>query len=152
MTDLHRRTGDQLTATELYAVLTLRTSIFVVEQKAAYPELDGRDLRADTIHLWYQPGDAPLSYLRILTEGGESRIGRVCTAQEARGTGLGTRLMAEAMAELGDRPVVLDSQVHAQNLYVRFGFHPVGEPYDDEDGIPHVAMRRDLSPRVEHSG
>ena len=50
----------------------------------------------------------------------------ICTAPEARGRGLGTRLMEAALAELGSREVVLDAQVQAQGMYARFGFHPVG--------------------------
>ena len=145
MTDLHRATGDQLSAATLYALLMLRVDIFVVEQRCPYPELDGRDLRPDTVHWWWQPGAEPVAYLRVLGEpGGGVRIGRVCTAVPARGTGLGGRLMAAALAEIGPRDVVLDAQVRAQGLYQRFGFEPVGEPFD-EDGIPHITMRRSPS-------
>lgn len=140
MTDLHRATGDTLSAATLYALLTLRVNIFVVEQRAPYPELDGRDLRADTVHFWL--GDPPVAYLRLLTEpGGTARIGRVCTEARARGAGHGGRLMAAALAEVGEREAVLDAQVTAQGLYARFGFLPEGEPFDD-DGIMHVRMRR----------
>ncbi len=142
MTDLHRCTGDQLTAAQLYALLTLRVNTFIVEQRSIYPDLDGRDLDAGTVHLLWQPAGTLVSYLRILSESnGEARIGRVCTLPKARGTGLGTRLMSAAMAELGDRPVVLNAQLTAQGLYRRFGFRPVGEPFDD-DGIMHITMRR----------
>jgi ElaA protein len=144
VTDLHRCTGDQLTAAQLYPLLAMRVNIFIVEQKSLYPDLDGCDLDPSTVHLWWQPADTPVSYLRILSEpNGEARIGRVCTLPEARGTGLGTRLMSAAMAELGDRPVTLNAQLTAQTLYTRFGFHPVGEPFDD-DGIMHITMRRPL--------
>jgi ElaA protein len=141
VTDPYRATGDQLSAATLYALLTLRVAVFVVEQEAPYAELDGRDLRPDTVHLWF--GDPePLAYLRLLRDpGGVVRIGRVCTAMVARGAGLSSRLMIAALAEVGDRPAVLDAQVHAQNFYARFGFVPVGEPFE-EDGIPHITMRR----------
>ena len=112
MTDLHRATGDALTAADLYALLRLRVDVFVVEQRAPYPELDGRDLLPDTVHLWIQPDDEPLAYLRILAEPeGGARIGRVCTMHKARRTGLGARLMDAALEEIGDAPVVLDAQV-----------------------------------------
>jgi ElaA protein len=138
--DLHRATGDQLSVAQLYALLTLRVNIFVVEQQSPYPDLDGRDLDPATVHLWYQAAGTPIAYLRILA-GPPARIGRVCTAQEARGTGLGTRLMAAALAELGSAEVVLDAQVQAQGMYARFGFRAEGEPFDD-DGVLHVTMRR----------
>jgi ElaA protein len=69
------------------------------------------------------------------------RIGRVCTARDARGQGLGARLMAAAMARIGDADAVLDAQTYAQDFYRRFGFEPEGDPFD-EDGIEHITMRR----------
>lgn len=138
--DLHRATGEELDAGLLYALLSLRVNVFIVEQHSSYPDLDGRDLDPGTVHLWYQRGETPIAYLRVLP-GPPARIGRVCTAPEARGTGLGTRLMKAALAELGDVEVVLDAQVQAQGMYARFGFRPEGEPFDD-DGVLHIAMRR----------
>jgi ElaA protein len=140
VTELQRRTGEALTAAELYAILAMRVNIFIIEQKSLYPDLDGRDLDPSTVHLWWQPADIPLAYLRILTEpDGPTRIGRVCTLPEARGTGLGSRLMTAAMAELADHEITLNAQVDAQGLYARFGFVPTGEPFDD-DGIMHITM------------
>lgn len=150
MTDLRFATGDELSAAELYALLKLRMDVFVVEQKAAYPELDGRDLRPDTEHVWYPSAGEPQAYLRLLREpDGGWRIGRVCTTKQARGTGLGGRLMAAAMERIGDAAAVLDAQTYAQEFYARFGFTPAGEPYDDDDGIEHITMRR---PAVGRSG
>jgi ElaA protein len=115
----------------------------VTASRPPYPELDGRDLLPDTVHYWWQPGDEPLAYLRVLAKpGGGARIGRVCTARQARGSGLATRLTAAALDDLGAAEIVLDSQVHAQGLYAGFGFVPEGEPYEDDDGIPHIRMRR----------
>jgi ElaA protein len=138
--DLQRATGGALDVGQLYALLTLRVNIFVVEQRSPYPDLDGRDLDPSTVHLWYQNDAGPVAYLRVLA-GPPARIGRVCTAPEARGRGLGTRLMEAALAELGSREVVLDAQVQAQGMYARFGFVPEGEPFDD-DGVMHITMRR----------
>ena len=140
MTDLHRATGDQLHIEQLYALLTLRVNVFIVEQRSPYPDLDGRDLDPGTVHLWYSDAGTPIAYLRIIP-GPPARIGRVCTLPQARGTGLSTRLMRAALAELGDAEIVLDAQVQAQAMYSRFGFQPEGEPFDD-DGILHIAMRR----------
>ena len=141
MTELHRATGDELSAATLYALLRLRVNVFVVEQRSPYPEIDGRDLAPDTVHYW-MGDDEPLAYLRLLREpDGSARIGRVCTAAPARGTGLGGRLMDAALAEIGDRPAVLDAQLTVRNLYARYGFEPVGAPFDD-GGVMHIMMRR----------
>jgi len=135
--------GDQLTAAQLYALLRLRVDVFVVEQQAAYPELDGLDLLPVTLHLW-QPGDGGRvdGCLRLLDEGDVVRVGRVCTAQAVRGTGLGARLMEAAMRHIADRESVLESQTTATGFYARFGYRIDGEEYVEEDGIPHVWMRR----------
>lgn len=138
----HRRAAD-LDPGTLYALLALRTAVFVVEQECAYQELDGRDLEPGTRHLWLTdgaPGGAVLATLRVLAEpGGGCRIGRVCTRADARGRGVGHRLMTAALAEVGDRPCVLDAQRAQTAFYARHGFVPAGEPFV-EDGIPHVPM------------
>ncbi|WP_084468253.1 GNAT family N-acetyltransferase [Actinokineospora inagensis] len=139
---LHSALGPDLSAADLYALLKLRVDVFVVEQDCPYPDLDGRDLLPDTIHVWWQPGAEPLACLRVLgAPGTERRVGRVCTAAQARGAGLGSRLMAAAIDHLGPDPSVLDAQLPAQSLYARFGYEPQGAPFL-EDGIEHVRMRR----------
>lgn len=134
--------GDQLTAAQLYALLRLRSDVFIVEQEAAYADVDGLDLLPSTVHLWWQPDSAMQACLRLLTEpDGTARIGRVCTVRDARGTGLGAVLMAAAVEHLGNVPMVLDAQTYALRFYEKFGFVAAGETYL-EDGIEHVTMRR----------
>ena len=145
--------GPDLTTAALHGLLRLRVDVFVVEQRCAYAELDGRDLDPGTVHFVLGPVVAPLAYLRLLSEaGGERRIGRVCTAASARGRGLGRRLLAAALREAGDAPCVLDAQEHLTGLYGGFGFVPSGPGYD-WDGVPHVPMRRPSGePRPDAAG
>lgn len=140
---LYDCTFADLDAKTLYALLKLRTDVFVVEQACPYPELDGRDTEPTTRHLWLADEPAePQAYLRILAEpDGAARIGRVCTAASARGQGLSRRLMEAALARTGDRPCVLDAQSYLVDFYRSFGFTVAG-PEFVEDGIPHVPMRR----------
>ena len=139
---LHSAPGDQITAAQLYPLLTLRSAVFVIEQACLYQDLDGQDLLPTTVHLWWQPADHPDGYLRLLRDpDGTHRIGRVCTAARTRGTGLGALLMKAAMTHIGHEPAVLEAQTYAQQFYARFGFEPTGTPYD-EDGIEHITMRR----------
>lgn len=139
---LYDRGFDELDAPLLYAILRLRSDIFVVEQQCPYPELDGRDVEPATRHLWLGPEPADVrSYLRILDEpDGSARIGRVCTAPGDRGTGLGRRLMATALSRVDGRPVVLDAQSYLLGFYTSFGFQVCGAEYI-EDGIAHTPMR-----------
>ncbi|HEX3779067.1 MAG TPA: GNAT family N-acetyltransferase [Pseudonocardiaceae bacterium] len=146
---LRRAWAADLTPARLYALLRLRVEIFVVEQKCPYPELDGQDLDETTRHFWLESdavegraADEPIACLRLLEDrSGGFRIGRVCTIGAARGNGLSRRLMAAALAEVGDSPCTLDAQVRARGFYETFGFRPEGAEFL-EDGIPHVTMRR----------
>jgi len=129
----------------LHDLVRLRVDVFVVEQGCCYPELDGRDVDPGTEHWWTADDHGPTSYLRVLAEpDGSARVGRVVTRLDARGRGLGGRLMDEVLAVHGHRPIVLDAQVYVQDLYAARGFAVTGPEYLD-DGIPHVPMRRAVS-------
>ncbi|HZE39230.1 MAG TPA: GNAT family N-acetyltransferase [Stackebrandtia sp.] len=132
----------ELGASTLYALLKLRTDVFVVEQRAAYPELDGRDTEPGTRHVWAEEDGRVVAYLRVLVDDGGFRVGRVCTAASARGRGLAGRLLGEALKPLGAKPVCLDAQLDAIKLYERHGFAVTGPSFMDDDGIAHVPMRR----------
>jgi ElaA protein len=131
----------ELDAKTLYRLLQLRVDVFVVEQRCAYPELDGRDLEPGASQLWVERDGEVLGTLRVLTEpGGQVRIGRVATASVARSQGLARALMLRALELAADQEVVLDAQTYLEAWYARFGFVRTGPEYV-EDGIPHVPMR-----------
>jgi ElaA protein len=129
----------------LYRVLQLRVDVFVVEQACAYPELDGRDLEPTAELLWAEENEAVLGTLRILRDPDALRIGRVVTAEAARGRGVAAALMAQAVERCTETdaalPIVLGAQAHLADWYARFGFVVSGDLYQ-EDGIPHVPMTR----------
>ena len=141
---VHRAYTADLDAADFYRMLRLRVDVFVVEQECAYSELDGRDLEDSARHFWIDSADGyVLGYLRLLEDtDGTYRIGRVCTAQSARGLGLGRKLMRAAVAEVQNSPAVLSAQTYAKEFYASFGFVETGEEYL-EDGIPHIDMRRE---------
>lgn len=126
----------------------MRTEVFVVEQKCPYQEVDGQDLTGDTCHLMAVKDGQLLGYLRLLDpqrHDGDVVIGRVVTAPEGRGKGLGHQLMEHALQTIAQRwpglPVYLSAQAHLQAYYGRYGFAPVTEVYLEDD-IPHIGMRR----------
>ncbi|TXK13730.1 GNAT family N-acetyltransferase [Microbacterium hatanonis] len=129
----------------LYRVLWLRVGVFVVEQEAAYPEIDGRDIEPGAELMWAQADGDVVSTLRVLAEPDAMRIGRVATAASARGRGVAAELMRRAVARCEERapglPIVLDAQAQLEGWYARFGFAVAGAPFS-EDGIPHLPMRR----------
>lgn len=143
---VHRAWAADLDTRTLYELLRLRIDVFVVEQACPYGELDGRDLEDGTRHYWLSGdgwGGPMLGCLRLLVEqGGEYRIGRVCTGRSVRGHGLGKQLIVAALAEVGDDPCVLDAQEHLAGLYRSYGFVSTGPAYDC-DGVAHLPMRRD---------
>nr|WP_296066239.1 GNAT family N-acetyltransferase [uncultured Actinoplanes sp.] len=124
----------------LYAILQLRSDVFVVEQECAYADPDGRDTEPGTRHVWIERGGEIRAYLRILDDDGVQRIGRVVTAKSARGEGLAGRLVEHALTIIGNRPSVLDAQAYLVDFYAKFGYQQTG-PEFIEDGIPHVPMR-----------
>jgi ElaA protein len=139
---IQRASGPGISPADLYDALRLRSSVFVVEQDCAYLDPDGRDLEADTVHLWIRDDGGTLAaYLRILREpDGTTRIGRVVTDPRHRGEGLAARLLGAALDGVsGD--VVLSAQSHLTALYQRHGFVPDGPDFLD-DRIPHTPMRR----------
>jgi ElaA protein len=75
----------------------------------------------------------------------EPSIGRVITRAEARGTGLGRRLMIEGVARCSNvwpgQGIRISAQAHLERFYAELGFARVGEPYG-EDNIPHLEMLR----------
>lgn len=134
-----------LTPAELYALIKLRVDTFVVEQNAAYAELDGRDQDADVVHLWHESGGEILSVARMMDDTFEGdavgRIGRIATTPAARGQGLAAQLVQAAIDHFAPKPVVLAAQAHLDQYYARFGFVEQGKRFE-EHGIPHVWMRR----------
>ncbi|MBN6771804.1 GNAT family N-acetyltransferase [Pseudomonas granadensis] len=133
---------------QLYALLRLRSEVFVVEQKCAYPDLDGQDLDGDTHHLMGWENDQLVAYLRLLdpqSQGGDVVIGRVVTAPAGRGKGLGHAMMEQALKQAEKHwpqvPIYLSAQAHLQGYYGKYGFVVAGEEYLEDD-IPHIGMRR----------
>lgn len=134
-----------LTVDDLYALLVLRQRVFVVEQDCPFQEADGVDPQAR--HLMGFRDGALVACARLVPAGAkhpQRSIGRVATAPEARGEGLGQALMREAIARLQaedpSAPIRLGAQIYLEErFYAPLGFRRIGEPYD-EDGILHVDM------------
>jgi ElaA protein len=138
---LHRATAAEIGAGDLYAILKLRSEVFVVEQACAYLDPDGRDLEPATVHLWFTDAAGRVAAcVRVLAEPtGGSSIGRVVTHPAHRGHHVAGRLIDEALA-FAPEPVVLKAQSHLVHIYGRHGFVPDGAEFVEDD-IPHTPMR-----------
>lgn len=143
-------TFDSLTVPELYALLRLRTEVFVVEQHCVFQDMDGADDQA--VHLLGtqrttgQEGDPLVAYARLFPAGvkfAEASIGRVVTSSAVRGQGLGHTLIDRALSSVhtlwGPQPVRIGAQTRLQAYYSQHGFVDMGLPYV-EDGIDHLEM------------
>jgi ElaA protein len=138
---------DALHARTLYRLLQLRTEVFVMEQNCAFQDMDGADPAC--FHLLGEAADGSLlAYARLVPAGlkfAEVSIGRVISAQTARGTGLGHVLMREAVRAThglwGVQPIRIGAQARLQAFYHQHGFEPASDIYL-EDGIDHIEMRR----------
>lgn len=155
---LQHATAHEIELPTLYRLLQLRSQVFVVEQRSPYLDVDGKDLLAETTHIWATESDGGselLGYVRVLAGSAGTDdpadaadtadavvIGRVCVAPTARGRGLGATLMTAAHEVVGDTSeVVLHAQTHLEGWYGRFGYVRSGPDFDDA-GVPHLPMVR----------
>ncbi len=139
---------DELTSRELYAILQLRSEVFVVEQNCVYQDMDGKDLKAWHL-MGYEPdkhGEKLLAHTRLLPKGisyAEASIGRVVSSPAVRGQGIGRELMLKSIESIytlyGKGPIRIGAQLYLKSFYASLGFIPEGEIYL-EDNIPHIIM------------
>ena len=135
---------DELNVHELYAILRLRTEVFVVEQNCVFQDMDNKDQSSYHICGW-QNGEL-VAYTRLVPAGvsyTEASIGRVITAPSARRTGMGKELMQYSIEKLyerwGKQSIKLGAQLYLKKFYESFGFQQTSDIYI-EDGIPHIEM------------
>jgi len=138
-------TFSELSVSELYAVLALRSDVFVREQQCAYLDLDGKDQSAR--HLLGSTDDAVGAYLRLFPPlASETCVvfGRVVTAPSMRSRGYGKLLIQEMLNYCAENfkgiPVQCSAQLYLKHFYEGFGFKAFGDVYG-EDNIPHIAMK-----------
>jgi len=133
-----------LSRTDLYAVFTLRQEVFVVEQRCAYSDIDGRDPEA--MHLLGVRDGQLAAYLRAFLPDaqGVATIGRVVVAVSERGNGTGRELMEvgghRIWEAFGPHPIRVSAQRRLHRFYEELGYEVTGAGYD-EDGIPHLPMQ-----------
>ncbi|NBX11608.1 MAG: GNAT family N-acetyltransferase [Chitinophagaceae bacterium] len=138
----------ELTNSDLYELLKLRSAIFVVEQNCVFPDMDDKDY--SSYHLCGWNNEKLVAYTRLLPPGlayENCSIGRVVTAASVRRQGIGKILMKksiEACQQLfSSQDIEIGAQLYLEQFYGSFQFIREGEVYL-EDGIDHIHMRRPL--------
>ena len=137
---------NDLSLQQLYDIMVLRQTVFVVEQNCPYLDADGKD--QESFHLIAYDNDGDLvAYTRLVPMGvsypDAVSIGRVLTAEKVRGQKVGKALMTFSIAEIqrlfGNQKLSIGAQCYLIKFYESFGFQTVGETYLEDD-IPHIKM------------
>ena len=141
------KTFAELTVDELYAILRLRSEVFVVEQNCIFLDLDNNDQKA--FHTIGFIGEEVVATTRLFDKDimydGYQSIGRVVTATKHRGLSIGKALMQYSISEcerlFGKGPIKIGAQLYLKKFYNEQGFEQSGEVYI-EDEIDHIPMVR----------
>ncbi len=136
----------ELTTDELYAMLQLRSEVFVVEQNCVYQDIDGKDQKA--IHVLGYSDGILVAYSRLFKPKDYfefSSIGRVIVKESHRDKKLGHELMQVSIdaitALFKETNITISAQLYLKNFYESHDFVVVGESYLEDD-IPHIEMKR----------
>jgi len=139
---------DTLNQHEVYAILKLRSEVFVVEQNCVFQDIDGKDQQC--YHLMGWAANNLAAYARLVPAGVSNKfisIGRIVTSSKYRNKGAGKALLNTAIEKcnelFGRQTIKIGAQLYLKNFYESFGFIQVGEVYD-EDGILHIGMIRSI--------
>jgi len=138
---------NELSLSELYETLQLRSEVFVVEQDCVYQDIDGKDDKA--LHVLGVVDGRIAAYSRLFAPGyyfDNASIGRVVIGQKYRANKWGHDLIAagiDGIKEYYDTSAItISAQLYLKKFYETHGFVQDGEEYL-EDGIPHIKMHRD---------
>lgn len=137
---------DELSLSELYSVLQLRSEVFVVEQNCVYQDIDGKDQKA--IHLLGEFDGELAAYARLFKPNdyfAESSIGRVIVKPSRRELKIGHDLMYQAVNAIkkhfGETHITISAQLYLKKFYQSHGFIQTSEVYLEDD-IPHIEMKK----------
>ena len=135
----------ELSITELYDLLQLRSEVFVVEQNCVYQDIDGKDRKA--LHLIGEYDSKIVAYARLFKAGDyfeEASIGRVVVGTIYRDKKWGHDLMTQAIrgvkAYFNTSEITISAQLYLQKFYESHGFVVTSETYLEDD-IPHIQMK-----------
>lgn len=144
MINIEAKYFSELTTDELYAILQLRSEVFVVEQDCVYQDIDSKDQKA--LHILGYKGEKLVAYTRLFKSGDyfeNASIGRVVVQENERKFGYGHNIVKASIAaileEFKETKIKISAQTYLKKFYESHGFQEIGEGYL-EDGIPHIAM------------
>lgn len=137
---------NELSLSELYKVLQVRSEVFVVEQNCVYQDIDGKDEKA--LHVLGLLESEIAAYSRIFSPGDyfdNASIGRVVVNPKFRDRKWGHDLMIASIAVIQEHyntsAITISAQLYLKKFYEGHGFVQDGEQYLEDD-IPHIRMHR----------
>ena len=144
MLDIYTKKFSELNSNELYALLQLRSEVFVVEQDCVYQDIDGKDQKA--LHILGYKKNNLVAYTRVFKPGDyfdESSIGRVVVKENERQHQYGYDIMKASIEAIHNHfnttEIKISAQTYLKKFYNNLEFKEIGEEYLEDD-IPHVAM------------
>lgn len=137
---------NELSLSELYKSLQLRSEVFVVEQNCVYQDIDGKDEKA--LHVIGIFEGEIAAYCRLFAPGyyfDNASIGRVVVNPKFRDRKWGHDLMTAAINGVAEQynasVITISAQLYLKKFYEGHGFVQDGEQYLEDD-IPHIRMHR----------
>ena len=137
---------NELSTTELYELLQLRSEVFVVEQNCVYQDIDGKDEKA--LHVLGYFNDELAAYSRLFDKGyyfEEASIGRVVVSPKFRDKKFGHDLMRVSIGAIKDNfnqtAITISAQEYLKKFYESHSFVQTSDMYLEDD-IPHIEMKR----------
>ena len=142
---LETKKFDELTVAELYAILQLRSEVFVVEQNCVFQDMDYKDPIA--LHVLGTHNDQIVAYTRLFKPNDYyefASIGRVVINANFRDKKWGSDLMQYSIQEIknhfGVTQITIGAQLYLQNFYEKQGFVRTSDVYLEDD-IEHIEMK-----------
>jgi ElaA protein len=141
LSNIVKKTFQELSNQEVYQILDLRNKVFIMEQAILYLDTDFRDQKS--IHYMIFDGEKLVSYLRLIPPGvkfpKEHALSRVVTDPDYRSQRLASKIIKEAMHDVKGFPIRISGQAYLKGYYEGLGFKVVKGPYIEED-ILHYEM------------
>jgi ElaA protein len=135
---------NELTLTELYGLLKLRSTVFVVEQNCVYQDIDNKDQKA--LHVIGEFDNKIVAYSRLFKPGDYfdlACIGRVVIKEDYRDKKWGHLLVQEGIKAISkhysENRIKISAQLYLKKFYETNGFVAQGEVYLEDD-IEHIEM------------
>ena len=133
-----------LSNTEIYQILRLRSEVFVVEQECIYQDIDNKDKKA--VHIFLKEKNEIIAYSRVFKEKEyfeNPSIGRVVVVNKRRMYGVGKKIMNISInyikQNIKAKSIEISAQKYLKKFYSNLGFVQQGDEYL-EDNIPHLRM------------